>query len=314
MVSISSISMKPKNMGRKGKAIRSFPPPSLKKTRLHLLREETVGQGLKTLALLQLQAARTELQAKNISAEAVHDVRTYIKKVRSIIQLAAPALGRNRRDHLIEILSEVSARLAPIRDADARLQCLDMILGSSEFAFSDNGALRNGIADIAKQQRFNGIRKIPKILELIKKMLKTVPDWPLDQLGEKDLRRRILRIYRRGRTTLDLCMVNYTQEVFHSWRKLVKHLWYSLRISARFWPHEAAFLITELNAISEFVGKERDFSLLVDSLRNGPRTKDSIRLITIIDSHLPTLRAESLALGVRFYEAKPKTFISAMEI
>ncbi len=64
-----------------------------KKPRLHLHRDEKIGSGLKVLAKLHLEKALSELQGDHISPAAVHHVRTTIKKIASIIQLASPALG-----------------------------------------------------------------------------------------------------------------------------------------------------------------------------------------------------------------------------
>jgi len=286
----------------------------LKKTRLNLRRGEVLGTGLKSLATMQLEAAILELRGNNVFPEPIHKTRTYIKKVRSIVLLAAPLLGSERKVQLTGFLHEASIRLGQLRDSEVQVQSLDLLLETKGLTPEDYSSIRSGLADMAKQRRNNDSRQIPRVVGFLKKALGTIPEWPVEQLEGKDIRRRIRRIYRRGRTTLDLCLVDYTPELFHTFRKLVKQLWYSLRITSKFWTNEAATLIAELDAIGEAAGKERDLSMLAKTLEQGPKNKFSLRLIQAIEELLPKLRAEALSAGEHFYEAKPKSFIDGLDI
>ena len=197
---------------------------------------------------------------------------------------------------------------------EVQVQTLDLALETANLPSEPFASLRSGLADIAKQRRANDWRQIPRVMGFLEKALKSVPDWPLDPLGGKDLRRRIRRTYRRGRTTLDLCMENDDLANFHTWRKLAKQLGYQLRITARFWSDSAGHLLTGINEIGEIAGQERDLTLLIQTMKQGPKTHASEEVIRIIEGLLPKLRQQALLEGTRFYEAKPKLFVESLDL
>ena len=287
---------------------------SPKKPRFYLRRGEKIGKGLRTLSTLQLEAALAELHGNNVSPEPVHNTRIYIKKVRSIIQLAAPALGRLRREHLLDLLHEAGSRLGPLRDSEVQVQSLDLALESALLPVDPFSSLRNGLADIAKQRRTNDSRHVPRIMGFLEKVLKSIPDWPLDALGAKDIRRRIRRTYRRGRTTLEACHAGDVPELFHTWRKLAKQLGYQIRITAKYWSDSEDVLISELQNIGELAGRELDYSLLVQTMKSGPKNRASEEIIGIITAQISSLRWQAIEKGLLFYEAKPKAFAEPLEL
>jgi CHAD domain-containing protein len=279
------------------------------KPRLHFLKEKSFGKELRKLASLQLEAALHELKGNNVSPDAVHNARTYIKKVRSILQLAAPSLPRALREELLHQLGEAAARMAPLRDAEVHVQTLDHLLEKAGIPTEPLIAIRAGLADVAKQRRINDARRIPKVIASLRSVRDSIPEWPLDDLGAKDLYRRIRRTYRRGRTALDLCSTTDDPEEFHLWRKLVKQLWYQLRITAPYWPRKGEELITASGRIGHLAGIERDYTLLAATLAKGPKSKASKLLQETISDLLPRLRQQAMKAGERFYAEKPKSFI-----
>ena len=287
---------------------------SCKKTRLSLRRGERFGKGLRSLAMLQVQAALAELDGNNVFPEPVHRARTYIKKVRSIIQLAAPALGKVRREHLLNLLQEAGSRLGPLRDSEVQIKSLDLILETAPLPIEPFSSLRNGLADMAKQRRANDWRQVPRISGFLNDILRDIPGWPLDQLESQDIKRRIRRTYRRGRTTLETCQAGDDPELFHTWRKLAKQLGYQLRITAKYWPDSAKELISGLQTIGELAGRERDFSLLVRTMESGPKNKASEHIIDLLITEMISLRRKSEHLGEQFYRDKPKVFVEPLDL
>ncbi len=214
----------------------------------------------------------------------------------------------------MELLHEAASRLGPLRDSEVQVRSLDIVLAVEGLPSEPFSSLREGLCNIAKQVRTNDQRQVPRIAGFLKKILKTVPEWPLDSLTGKDLRRRIRRTYRRGRTTLDLCHISNDLRIFHVWRKLVKQLGYQLRITAPFWPDSAEKLIASNKNIGELAGTERDYSLLLQTLKQGPKTHSSKQAIQMIEEQLPSLYKKALEEGRHFYEAKPKLFIEGLNL
>lgn len=285
---------------------------SPKKPRLELRRGECFQKGLRKLAGLQLDAAMEELKGNNVSPDAVHNARTYIKKVRAIIQLASPAMDRPLREKLLGLLRDASARTGPLRDSEVQVGTFDLLMKQGGFASGEFDSLRNGLADVAKQRRLNDARQIPRVVRALASVRDSLAECPLDTLDSKNLHRRILRTYRRGRTALDLSATTRDADDFHLWRKLVKQLWYQLRITTPYWQDHRK-LIAETEKIGELAGTERDFALLAATLSNGPRSRAARLLVECISRTLPTLRKEAMEAGERFYEPRPKAFMRALD-
>ena len=285
-----------------------------KKPRLHLRRNKPIGEELQMLARLHLEAALAQLTGNNVSPEPVHEARKAIKKVRAIIQLSSPALGSIHRKFVSDLLHNAMMRMGPLRDAEVQVQALDLLLETEGLMPEDFSSVRAGLGDIAKQRRVNDIRQIPRVSESLEEALRCVNKWLLDPLQGKDVTRRVRRSYRRGRSLLDLCQVNDDPETFHSFRKTVKQLWYSIRITSEFWPEQGADLIHELGLIGELAGKERDFTLLAKTIRQGPANKAAHHLIAMLDEELPKLRRATLTAALSFYEQKPKAFIEFLDL
>jgi len=289
-------------------------PIAEKKPRLHLRHNKPIGEELQMIARLHLEAALTQLTGNNVSPDPVHEARTAIKKVRAVIQLASPALGSIHRKFVSELLHNAMMRMGPLRDAEVQVQALDLLLETEGLMPEDFSSVRAGLADIAKQRRVNDIRQIPRVRESVEEALRSVNKWILDQLQQKDVSRRVRRSYRRGRSLLDLCQLNDDPDVFHNFRKTVKQLWYSIRITSQFWPEQGADLINELGLMGELAGKERDFTLLAKTLRQGPANKAAHHLITMLDEELPKLRRAALTAASTFYEPRPKSFVESLDL
>ena len=275
---------------------------------------KALGKELKLIASLQLEAAMSELKGNKASPEAIHNARTYIKKVRAIVQLTAASIPRPRREKLLHHLGEASSRMGPLRDSDVHLQTFDLLLEQCRLPTDQFSPLRAGLADVAKQRRLNGARQIPRVISALRSVRDSVRDWPIDDLNAKDLRRRIRRTYRRGRTTLDLCSSTDDPDEFHRWRKLVKQLWYQLRITSRYWPHGCEELIAATGKIGHLAGTERDFTLLGAILAKGPKSKNSSLLQEAVENLLPDLRKEAIDSAEQVYSRKPKVFVEDLDL
>ena len=285
-----------------------------KKPRLWIRRREATGVALRTLATLQLDAALTELRGKDVSPDAVHNARTYIKKIRSLIQLGAPTMGNACRDRLRKKLREAAAVLGPMRDSDVRVQSLDELIRKTSLSAVRFDPIRRRLSDASGKRRSKDRRQIPRVERILREIRKSIPSWPLDKMDGKKIIRRVRRTYRRGRIALDLCSSSGNSVDFHLWRKLVKQLWYQLRITSRFWPDHALNRIRDTDLIGELAGKERDYTLLGKRLIGLHNDPCSVLLVNRINKIIVSLRKKSISEGFRFYEERPKDFVKKLSI
>lgn len=284
------------------------------KRRLHIRPGKPVGPELRRIVIFQIEAALASLKGNNVSHDAVHDARTCIKKIRAILQLSCPAMSRKQRVLANRLLSEASQRLAPLRDSEVRVRMLDSLLERTGLHVDDYASLRTGLADVAKQRRINDARKIPAVLNALRRVRGAADSWPMEDLTGKDLKRRMRRTYRRGRTALALCSVSPDPDPFHLWRKQVKMLWYQLRITAPLWKGRGEDLICSTERIGQLAGDERDLGLLRETLIMGPKGKATSLLLAKIAILLPELRRQALDSGLAFYGIRPKQFVEYLDL
>ena len=204
--------------------------------------------------------------------------------------------------------------MGPLRDSEVRLQTLDLLLKNTKLPLDQFSSLRSRFTDIAKQQRINGEKQIPRVLGSLRGVRNSLPDWPLEALGPKDIRLRIKRTYRRGRISFGLCSSTRNPDDFHLWRKQVKQLWYQLRLTANYWPGKGKKIISATGEIGHLSGIERDHTLLATTLATGPRSKASLLLQEAIEELLPDLRKKAIKGGEILYSKKPKAFVEGLDL
>ena len=293
---------------------RSARVKKIPKARLHLRPGKPIGPELRKVALLQIGSSLLALKGNNALPDRVHDVRTYIKKLRAILHLASPVISKRHREHAAALLRNAAARLAPLRDSEVLLRTLDNLLEEHVFFADSFSSLRAGLADTAEQRRRNDAKKIPLVLGCLRKLKASVEEWPLEKLEAGDLKNRIRRSYRRGRIAMKHCCSEAEPDAFHLWRKQVKLLWYQLRITAPFWKNQAADLIDTTDKIGQLAGEERDLSLLRDALEKRAGQPEIGLLGDRIFSILPQLRREALDTGIEFYRSKPRSFVHDLDL
>ncbi len=289
---------------------------SSRKPRLHLLKGEArcIGAGLKKIASLQLEAAIGELETGKTSPEAIHDARTYIKKVRAIIQIASVGFLKPERRKLVSSLRTTAAIMGPLRDADVHLETLDQLLREHGLNDRNHSTLRASIQKLATGRRMQTAPRIGKVIAALRSTRNAARTWPLGTLQSGNVIRRIRRTYRQGRNALDLCSDSGEPDDFHTWRKLVKRLWYQLRLTAHFWEGDADHPIRLAGVIGELAGRERDLTLLRETLRKSRGDASSRDVISIIEKELPGLRRKAIRKGRDLYHERPEAFVKGLKL
>lgn len=286
----------------------------LKKPRLHLRPGKRCGEELRKITLLQLEAAREGFRVNKASPDSVHDARTFIKKVRAILEMAAPLLANRDLNKAVRVLRDAASKLSPLRDSDVAVETLDLVLVEASMSSDVFDSIRAGLVNIAKQQRVNLGRQLPRVRSALSEAARTITKMPLEKVSLEDLPGRLRRSYRRARNSLETFEMKNDPESFHRWRKLTKQVWYQIRVTAPFWPDHARELIAALDAIGDLAGKERDLMLLEETLSSGPAGRSVSELIAKLKILQQSLRKEAVLMGREFFEARPRDFIEPLRL
>ncbi|PSN13656.1 hypothetical protein C7271_22355 [filamentous cyanobacterium CCP5] len=287
--------------------------------------KQPIEVDVKRLIREQINKALHQLteELSNDPKEAVHDARKRFKKGRSVLRLVRKTIDESVYQRENDCLRQTGRLLAPVRDAQARLETLDDLMATYAIAIDLNlfTELRAAMDAYQHQMVAQVLDKddlVASVLPQLKEMRHRLAEWSVQAEGWAAIAPGFKRIYRQGRERFATAYQKQDVESFHSWRKRVKDLMYDLRMLKRLWPGLIDALEDEVHTLSGYLGGDHDLSVLQDFLQHhrldGVVDDALLKVINpLIDHRQGTLRQQAFSLGQRVYAEKPKRFIKRME-
>jgi CHAD domain-containing protein len=278
--------------------------------------DDEVGDALRTVAREELEAAADGLDHGHASdpVEAVHDARKRLKKTRSALRLARPAM--RTRDYRTENrrLRDRGRALSGARDADVMVETIDALserfAGQAPAALFD--AVRERLAERAAAVREDAGEDVASEAAALHALAARVDEWPVERASADTLVRGLERSYVRGRDAFARADRRPTTTNLHEFRKRVKDLWYHERLLGEVWPGMMKAHAKESKTLSQLLGDDHDLAVLEALLADEEVTRDVAadigELLEMIAHRREELLAEIRALGRRVYAEPPKAF------
>jgi hypothetical protein len=269
------------------------------------LREhESVTKGLRRVVRRQLESAMTALDPSNPSAEAIHEARKALKKVRAIVKLVGDplAVGKARQR-----LRRASRLLSPLRDAEAMERMTETICQS------EGRRLRSGTcahvkktvhdhhADLVASQA----RVLKRTRGLLRRVERSARKWEYQAVTFRALSAALRHQYKDARERWRALDPADRSDAFHAWRKDVKTLWYGLRLLEERTPRVQPML-DALEQLETRLGDDHTLSVLLEYLSAHGRL--SVPLEPSVSKRQQVLRRESLTVGERRFKPPPRQF------
>ncbi len=287
-----------------------------------LLDGEPVGPGLKRVILAQVDDAIAQLrgEAEDEPAEAIHEARKDMKKIRSALRLVRDDLGDDVWRHQNDHYRDVARTLSSFRDAEILVDALDGLgerFGSSARTRLDGlrEQLQREVADAHADGSIE--RAMATGAAALSAGRAATADLPLDGDGWKLIAPGIHRSYRRGRRRLRAVEDDSSVTNLHELRKRVKDLWYQLRLIAEADRVLIGSLADLTHDLSDHLGDDHDLALLRDEGARRERAfedpGDQRFLSELIDRRRGELQFAAISLGERIYDRKPKKFVKRLE-
>jgi CHAD domain-containing protein len=274
---------------------------------------------LRRLARNQLRAAIDELAAQEKpSAEAVHQARLRLKKLRALLRLVR---GEGRA-----LVAEENARFRDLahalsreRDAQATIGALDQLARHAQDAWQvDAHSLamladaRQRLADRRSGAEASGDGSGDRPGDLVCRLRAALDDverWTSLARDDKIVWAGFQQSYRRGRRALRRALAEPKAELLHEWRKQVKYHRYQVRLFQDAWPSLLGAHYDELKRLSDLLGDDHDLVVLGHSLaeREDVLPHDQLDgLMSLIERRRAELCRDALPLGQVLYAEKPK--------
>jgi CHAD domain-containing protein len=265
----------------------------------------------------ELEHAFCELEAPN--AEAVHEARKHIKKLRALLEAIRPALSGPAYRFQQEALRTAGRSLASARDRAAVLESFDR-LASSAATLPDSAGLTHALPEVRSELEQPGTPDAPGVStarDVLSSLLSEVEERQLE-VRRRDLLRGIADTYERGRKRFRRLTQGAPSEAFHDLRKQVKYHRHHLALIENAWPKLLAALRQEADELGELLGHHHDLAMLDVALTelaaksSADRSEDPARALEMLRRHLPDVRrrleVQSLALAARVYVENPTAF------
>ncbi len=307
-------------------------------------RGEALSRAVKRVFAEELSWAVGQLGRSNKRAEAVHEARKSVKKIRGLLSLVARPLGPlyKREDRYFReagILSE-------FRDSTVILETFDGLAGKhpegdAETIKEMRTSLRRSESHKQAEKTVSG-----EVIRLLEKARLPGEAWPLGDLQFEMLVPAMTATYQGGRKALKRAQKAASAENFHDFRKKVKEHWYHLRLfEISFKKHAqdgrggkrppkglrsvsplmvariGAFCASDadlkkrvaaLHELETWLGDEHNLSVLRARLNGEIETnqdRQKIReVINWLDTESESLRQRALAAGEQLYGGKASAF------
>jgi CHAD domain-containing protein len=286
----------------------------------HLKSDERVAVGLKRIVSEELEAAASGLDAKDEADwhEAIHEARKSVKKIRAILRLIRPELGRMYRDENAG-MREVGRKLSEIRDAGATVETFDS-LGEKyheQLEQHNLGSIRCTL--VAQKEEAEGGARAEGVLAQLAETLRTkaarLEDWPLKADGFVAIAEGLERTYRRGRKALETVDKHPRSENYHEWRKRVKDHWYHVRLIHAPTDEMKAYE-KSLKELETGLGDDHNLVMLREKISSDPQVygaqRDVDLFLELMGNQQRELRRNATLLGERVYDDKPGRFTKRM--
>ena len=282
---------------------------------------EPLGESLLRSATEQLDGALEALgEGDQAAPEGVHAARKSLKKTRSLVRLARPALHRDHYAAANAGLRDAGRLLSGTRDADVMVATARKLADRSvgHVAAETFDLLVAALEERAAAQRGegDGASAVADARTAIGGLRSAIAGWGLERARRRTLVAGLRRSYERGRAQLDVLREDPADaEASHDWRKRVKDLWYQQRLVAPAWPAVLEAQAEEAHGLSELLGDEHDLAVLAEHLAGGTPAvpADLAPFCTLIERRRAELSGDALRLGSRIYAERPRAFATRTE-
>ena len=281
--------------------------------------QESLGKGVRRIAGEEIAKARRQLSSAvddpTLRPTAIHDTRRAMKRVRALLRLARPELGRTLFARENDRYRTIARELSAARDLHVLTSTLrGLIVPASHAAAA--AMLEQAIAEAGDQLPF-GEQHVRRTLAALEDALPAVAAWRCGQGRSPTAAGGLPTSYRAGRLALARASESCADEDLHELRKSVQVHWRHTQLLVQAWPHVMTARVTSAHEISEQLGTHRDLALLAAFTRRhltGRQGKPAAdRIVELCRCRQHALQASALPGACRLYAERPRQLARNIE-
>jgi len=283
--------------------------------RFRLAPDEAPRAGIGRVARGQLDIAIELIQGRDgDSAEAVHEARKALKRVRAVLRLCRGWLGEERYRQENTILRDAGRSLSGLRDAQVLVETLDGLrepLGPELPEDAWSGFRERLTADAAALAETEG-RAGPygNVVLALAGVRERAELWPLPHDGGPEhLANGLEQVYRKARRARRRANRERTTENLHELRKRTKDLWHSGQLLDPLSRKRVGKLRRRAHRVSDLLGEDHDLAVLLDRAEQVPEAfgPGELELLgALAERRRRALAREALSRAAKLYRRKPR--------
>lgn len=300
-------------------------PPSRDARRFRLRADERLADGIRRAACGQLADSADALGGETdraALADAVHETRKAIKRVRTTLRLSRQALGEENYVRENAELRSIAGRLAEVRDAHVLIETLAGV----EQRFEDE-LPHAAIERLHARLHDDHERAIAQLVDdgdvaivtrqALEEARERAARWYFESDGFGAVAPGLRRVYAGGRKRMRAAGEEPEAERLHDARKRVKDLWHAVQLLHPAHPKRMRRLARDAHELSGLLGDHHDLSVLREYVEANPQLFSDMAsreaLLAAIDRRRDALARRALKRGRRLYRRGPDRFVEDVE-
>ena len=281
---------------------------------------QPISRSVRQIGAEQIDRVLPKFPGRSKSANAVHETRKALKRLRALVNLVKPGLTKSDFRRIESRLKLTARALSAVRDIQAmletaeKLRAYDVDVGAGPVSMALTARLEARCRTAEK--RFDGAAatRTRKLLGEARKDFSTL-DLKDDDfaLVASTLKRDYRKACRTFRQAYDL----QTDEAFHEWRKYVQRHWRQLLLVGPSWPKVLRPHIALARDLADMLGEDHDLSVLAELVaeegdRLGGRAEVDAYL-ALCRRRQTELRERARDMGARLLAEKPSSLAARLK-
>lgn len=284
---------------------------------------EALGDGIHRIAEKEIVKVREYANGSTQGSrdEMVHEVRKSLKKLRTLLRLVRPAVGRRTYQRANIAFRDTSRPLTEVRDAAILVEALDKTTKGQR-----PGARARSFGNVRKELVRHQRDVRDKVLteegafrlvdSAMKDALDRLDDWADVKDKWSSVEEGVQRVYRRARRAFAAARQTPTVEHLHEWRKQSRYLRHQLELLRGLKPAVLGPLASRTDHLGELLGDDHDLAMLRREVAGDPERfggpQAIASLLGRIDHRREKLEGLAISIGRTIFKRAPNDFVGRL--
>lgn len=283
----------------------------MKSSDVSLRRRETLRHGFLRSAESLTGSVTAHSEKSGDDEEALHRLRTTIKRLRALLRLIRPAVESSFFDRENERLRTAARLLSGTRDSEVARETLKALPARHQSTRKAMNSVLPGLekrVERAKAHKAN----VNEVKARLEQTMQGLRQLQLPGTDEEVIKAGVRMVYKQGRRRMKAAIRTGNASAYHRWRIRAKHLYYELQFLEPIWPKRLHRMISRLSKLQDRLGLDHDLTVLRAELKKTPEAfggEEAVEhVVSCLDRQSHHLRRAAEPLGRKIWCQKPRRF------